>query len=247
IAAERLLDDLRPELVLFLERNYAAEAPISDVALVRGTNVVQYVSGPQDDTLVFKRFTRETRRDHPRSLSEASWEAVRRMPWTPEHDAELDQEFAKRYGNAWALSRRIQGWTTDQSRDEVIAALGLDPTKKTAVLYSHILWDANMFYGEDLYADQEEWFVETVRAARRTRPSTGSSSSTRRTSGSSSARGSRGRAARRRRSARRSASCLRTSRSCGPTARSRPARSSGSRTTGSRFAARSGSSCRASA
>jgi hypothetical protein len=46
-----------------------------------------------------------------------------------------------------------------------MAALGLDPAKKTAVLYSHILWDANMFYGEDLFPDQEEWFVETVRAA----------------------------------------------------------------------------------
>jgi hypothetical protein len=165
IAAERLLEDVEPELVLFLERNYAAEAPISDVALVKGLDVVQYVSGPQDDTLIFKRFTPETRRDHPRSLSEESWRRVRELRWTRERDAELDDEFAKRYGNAWALSRRIQGWTEDRSRDEVIAELGLDPAKKTAVLYSHILWDANMFYGEDLFADQEEWFVETVRAA----------------------------------------------------------------------------------
>ena len=165
VAAERLLDDLRPELVLFLERNYAAEAPLSDVALVRGTNVVQYVSGPQDDTLVFKRFTRETRREHPRSLSAASWEAVRAMPWTPERDAELDEEFAQRYGNAWALGRRIQGWTSDRPREEVMAALGLDSSKPTAVVFSHVLWDANMFYGRDLFADQEEWFVETVRAA----------------------------------------------------------------------------------
>src|SRR5437764_1483727 len=108
---------------------------------------------------------RRRRRGHPRSLSDPSWETVRRMPWTPERDRELDDEFAKRYGNAWALSRRIQGWTTDRSREEVMDALGLDPAKKTAVLYSHILWDANMFYGEDLFADQEEWFVETVRAA----------------------------------------------------------------------------------
>lgn len=165
IAAERLLEDLEPQLVLFLERNYAAEAPISDVALVQGLDVVQYVSGPQDDTLIFKRFTRETRREHPRSLSEESWRRVRELPWTPERDAELDDEFAKRYGNAWALSRRIQAWTEDRPRGEVIAELGLDPAKKTAVLYSHILWDANMFYGEDLFADQEEWFVETVRAA----------------------------------------------------------------------------------
>jgi hypothetical protein len=165
IAAERLLEDVEPELVLFLERNYAAEAPISDVALVQGLDVVQYVSGPQDDTLIFKRFTSETRRDHPRSLSEESWRRVRELPWTKERDAELDDEFAKRYGNAWALTRRIQGWTEDRSREQVIAELGLDPAKKTAVLYSHILWDANMFYGEDLFADQEEWFVETVRAA----------------------------------------------------------------------------------
>jgi hypothetical protein len=32
-------------------------------------------------------------------------------------------------------------------------------------VFSHVLWDANMFYGRDLFADQEEWFVETVRAA----------------------------------------------------------------------------------
>ena len=165
IAAERLLADLEPTLMLFLERNYAAEAPISDVALVQGLDVVQYVSGPQDDTLIFKRFTRETRREHPRSLSEESWRRVRELPWTPERDAELDEEFAKRYGNAWALSRRIQSWTEDRPRGEVIAELGLEAAKKTAVLYSHILWDANMFYGEDLFADQEEWFLETVRAA----------------------------------------------------------------------------------
>lgn len=165
VAAERLLDDLEPELVLFLERNYAAEAPVSDVALQRGIDVIQYVSGPQDDTLVFKRFTKETRRVHPRSLSEESWERVQAMPWTPERDAELDEEFARRYGNVWALTRRMQSWTKERSRDEVMAALRLDPAKRTAVLYSHILWDANMFYGDDLFADQEEWFVETVRAA----------------------------------------------------------------------------------
>ena len=165
LAGAALLDELRPELVLFLERNYAAEAPLSELALDRGLNVIQYVSGPQDDTLVFKRFTKETRRTHPRSLSDESWEHVRQMAWTRAEERALDEEFAKRYGNAWALSRRIQGWTRDRSRDEVLASLALDAAKKTAVVYSHILWDANMFYGEDLFPDQEAWFVETVRAA----------------------------------------------------------------------------------
>ena len=165
IAAERLLDDQQPELALFLERNYAAEAPVSDLALERGIDVIQYVSGYQDDELVFKRYTRETRRQHPRSLSERSWEIARTMPWGPEQERELDDELERRYGNVSALSRRLQGWTHDRPREELLESLGLDPAKKTAVVFSHILWDANMFYGDDLFADQEQWFVETVRAA----------------------------------------------------------------------------------
>jgi hypothetical protein len=165
IAADRLLDELQPELALFLERNYAAEAPVSDLALERGINVIQFVSGFQDDELVFKRYTQETKRLHPRSLSDESWERERAMPWTEERQRELDGDFARRYGKASALSRRIQGWTQERPRESVLQDLGLDPEKKTAVVFSHILWDANMFYGEDLFADQEEWFVETVRAA----------------------------------------------------------------------------------
>jgi hypothetical protein len=165
IAAERLLDDLRPELALFLERNYAAEAPVSDLALERGIDVIQFVSGFQDDELVFKRYTRETRRLHPRSLSEQSWEVARAMPWGTDQERELDAELERRYRNVSALSQRLQGWTHDHPREELLESLGLDPAKKTAVVFSHILWDANMFYGDDLFADQEAWFVETLRAA----------------------------------------------------------------------------------
>ena len=43
--------------------------------------------------------------------------------------------------------------------------LGLDPTKRTAVMFSHVLWDANLFYGKDLFDNYGHWFVETVKAA----------------------------------------------------------------------------------
>ncbi|MDX6514197.1 MAG: hypothetical protein QOE36_3701 [Gaiellaceae bacterium] len=165
LAAEALVDDLRPELLIFLERGYAGEAPLSDIALARGINVIQFVSGFQDDALVFKRYTPETRRLHPRSLSDASWEEVKHLPWTELDDRRLDEEFERRYDDTWALSRRIQGWTHAASREEIVGRLGLDPAKRTAVVFSHVLWDANMFFGEDLFGDQEEWFVETIRAA----------------------------------------------------------------------------------
>jgi hypothetical protein len=165
-ASERLLDAVAPDLVLFNERNYADQGPVSDVALARGLNVVQFVSGFDDDTLVFKRFTEQTKGIHPRSLSEESWRIVRAIEWTPERQAELDAEFARRYDkDATFLARWNQGWTRTHDRGELVTKLGLDPSKRTAVVFSHVLWDANMFYGRDLFADQEEWFVETVRAA----------------------------------------------------------------------------------
>jgi hypothetical protein len=161
-----LLDDVTPDLVVFNERNYADQGPLSDVALARGLNVVQFVSGFEDDTLVFKRFTEETKGIHPRSLSDESWRVIRDVDWTDDRQRELDAEFARRYDkDATFLARWNQGWTRRHSRDELVAKLGLDASKPTAVVFSHVLWDANMFYGRDLFADQEDWFVETVRAA----------------------------------------------------------------------------------
>jgi hypothetical protein len=166
VAAEGLLADLRPDLVLFNERNYAQEAPLCDVALALGLNVVQWVNAFQDDGLVFKRFTPETKRLHPRSLSDASWERVRGLEWTAGREAELAEEFRLRYEGGWAVARRNHGWTRPFAAGAIRDELGLDPARKTAVLFSHILWDANMFFrGSDLFPDQEAWFVETVRAA----------------------------------------------------------------------------------
>ena len=165
LASEALLDDVQPELVLFNERNYAAEGPLSDLALDRRLNVIQFVSGFEDETMVFKRFTAETKGMHPRAISDESWPRVRALEWTPERDRELDAEFEHRYDGTTFLARWNQGWTKRAEADEVRSALGLDPERGTAVVFSHVLWDANMFYGRDLFADQEEWFVETVRAA----------------------------------------------------------------------------------
>jgi hypothetical protein len=165
LASERLLDELQPGSVLFNERNYAAEGPLSDLALERGLNVIQFVSGFEDDSLVFKRYTAGTKGLHPRSVSDESWPLVEQLEWTPERDRELEHDFEHRYDGTTFLARFNQRGTRKASSDEIRARLGLDPGRKTAVVFSHVLWDANMFYGRDLFADQEEWFVETVRAA----------------------------------------------------------------------------------
>jgi hypothetical protein len=165
LASEAMLDEIAPDLVLFNERNYADLGPMSDVALARDLNVIQFVSGFEDDTLVFMRYTQATKALHPRAITDEAWPGVVAMRWTPERDAELDADFVKRYDGSTFLARWNQGWTRPRTRAELVADLGLSSARRTVVVFSHVLWDANMFYGRDLFSDQEEWFVETVRAA----------------------------------------------------------------------------------
>ena len=145
--------------MIFNEKNYAGFGSIYDLALARGANVIQFVAAGIHwrDALVFKRFTEETRRVHPTSLSHESWERVR--------DDALDERSRARScarsstlrygGGEMHPDAGLQAGKRIKTADEVRAQLGLDPAKKTAVVFSHVLWDANMFFGEDLFEDQE--------------------------------------------------------------------------------------------
>jgi hypothetical protein len=91
---------------------------------------------------------------------------VQAEPWTPADDAALDEEFRIRYGAGEKHpDAGLQEGKEHKAADDVRRQLGLDPAKPTAILFSHVLWDANLFYGDDLFEDQETWLVETVKAA----------------------------------------------------------------------------------
>ena len=51
------------------------------------------------------------------------------------------------------------------SKDEILDKINFKNKKKVAVIYSHILWDTNLFFGEDLYDDYGQWLIETLKLA----------------------------------------------------------------------------------
>ncbi|MGE3778675.1 MAG: hypothetical protein AB7F89_15945, partial [Pirellulaceae bacterium] len=163
---ERLLDEVRPDLVLLLERGHVPFGEFFDLAINRGIPVIQYCHPHRKDALLLKRYSAADRYDHPWSLSAATWEQVRHMPWSPEIEADLMHEMRGRYAaGTWFDRKFLQSGKCDKSPDEVRQQLGLDPAKKTAVVFSHVLWDATFFYGTSLFDDYEHWLVETVKAA----------------------------------------------------------------------------------
>ena len=163
-AAHRLYDDIDPALVLFCERGYTPFGDLFDVALARKLNTVQWVGSHIDHALHFKRYTTETRTAHPISMANETWERVRTMD-LPDDETFLD-DFRKKYATGdYNHRHNLQSGKRIVERDELTQQLGLDPSKKTAVIFSHILWDATFFYGKGLFPDYAQWLVAAVGAA----------------------------------------------------------------------------------
>ena len=51
------------------------------------------------------------------------------------------------------------------SKSEIIKKLKLNPKKKIAVIFSHIMYDATFFYGESIFKNYKLWLEETLKLA----------------------------------------------------------------------------------
>jgi hypothetical protein len=163
--AEAILEEVRPGLIYLLEPNYAQFGPLVDHAVHRKIRVVHTVQPVQDDAMYFWRLDLDSRREHPLTVARKTLDAVEHTPWTEAHEKRLQDEFSARYKGKWFLQRRNQVGATPRSKQQLVEQLRLDPAKKIACVFSHVLWDANLFYGEDLFDDYGDWFVQTVQAA----------------------------------------------------------------------------------
>jgi hypothetical protein len=163
---ERLLATRRPDLAIFNERGYTPAGDVFDGCVLHGIDTVQWSGAPQSDCLMYRRYDLATRAEHPLALSDPLWKRLSAMPWSAENDRAVVERIADNYASgAWYNRQQLQEGKAVLSPDAVRRALGLDPARKTAVIFCHILYDATFFYGESLFDDYEQWLVETVRAA----------------------------------------------------------------------------------
>lgn len=165
-ASDLLFDRVRPDTSFFLEIGYYPYGELFETSLKKGVDTVEWSTSHRLNALNLKRYTPETMELHPQSLSPATWAAVKAEPWTAEKETELFAELEGHYeSGGFTNEERLQFGKRIKTKEDVVRQLGLDPAKKTAVVFSHILWDATFFYGRDLFENYAEWLVETVRAA----------------------------------------------------------------------------------
>jgi hypothetical protein len=166
LAMDQLLAAVPIKKMLVRDAGYVPNGAIYETALARGVDCIVYEQGQRRGTWIFKRYTPQTKGQHYFSLSEATWDQIKQTDWTPEQDQALEKIFAGRYQpDSTDDTRRLMTDKQIKTPDDVRAQLGLDPAKKTAVIFSHIAWDAAFFFGTCLFDDFEHWLYETVKFA----------------------------------------------------------------------------------
>lgn len=166
-AASAALADIRPALVVGIEKGFVGTAEIFYAALSASIDYVQWVNCHEPDSIMLKRYRWDNCREHPFSISEPAWRRICALPWDDNFEQAVTAQFERGYkAGAWFKYKNLSADQDQSERRELLARLGLDAGKKTVVIYSHILNDANLFYGQDIFAGGfAEWLIETVRAA----------------------------------------------------------------------------------
>ncbi len=165
-AAARLLEELKPNCAVFLDRGYSGQGEVFDLAIQKGIEVLVWNLGYKSDRLVLKRYHRGNQRDHPLTPSAATWRQLCAMPWSPEYGRRVRDELFQCYdAQDWFSVVGTQFGKAILSRETTRHKVGLSCDKKVAVVFPHILWDGSFFFGEDLFDDYTQWLVETIRAA----------------------------------------------------------------------------------
>jgi hypothetical protein len=165
-AAAAIISATSPSLVLAVDTVYTPKGQIFDTALSAGIPFVRWFPAHKNNALMLKRYTNANRDSDLNSLADSSWQLVKRMRWDKSHHREVDEELLKSYSSGeWYGETATQFDRPIVDPDSARAALGIDRSKKLAVVFAHIAWDASFGRGRDLFSDYEEWLVETVRAA----------------------------------------------------------------------------------
>lgn len=153
-------------LLMARDVGYVNSGPFLEAAVRRGIDSLVVARGQRRGTWILKRYTAQHFGDHEFSISKPTWQRLQAHPMTPTMQQRLDEEFAARYrADSMADLRRLQSKKQVMPPEQVRQRLGLDPAKKTAVIFAHVSWDGAFFFGEDLFDDFDDWLVQTTRAA----------------------------------------------------------------------------------
>ncbi len=165
-SAQKIVKDIRPKIALTLDPGYTPRGELYDACMAAGVDSITWNAAHKSNTLMLKRYSNNNRDVHPSSLSDETWQQIMKIEWNESLSQQLHQELFRTYASGdWYSEVGTQFNTRIVEKADLTHRLGLNPQKKTAIIFPHIFWDGTFFWGTDLFDSYEEWFLETVRVA----------------------------------------------------------------------------------
>lgn len=155
IATDRLLDRLRPDVVVAHHGIYVPQGLVAEVARRRGVRLVTWNPAYRRHCFLFSHDAsyHYTMMDEPM----AAW---RDRPLAPAERACITRYLRSRWegGNDWIRFQRDPDYALTQD----LRALGLDPDKPVVIALTNVFWDAQLHYPTNAFASQKDWLIGTV-------------------------------------------------------------------------------------
>lgn len=164
-ASEKVLNLIKPQKILSVEKGLVSTCEVFYESIHRGIDYIQWTSCHEPNSIMMKRYNTNNFIVHPFSVSEKSWTNC--LNDKRDYSEVIFEIFKQGYiTRNWFGYKKLTADKILIDRNEIIQRLRLNPNKKNAVIFSHILNDANFFYGDDLFKNGfPEWLVETVKIA----------------------------------------------------------------------------------
>jgi hypothetical protein len=152
---------------VFLERGYSPNGEIFDFFIQKDVDCIQWCGSHKENSFIFKRYNQSNSNTHPAGISKNLWEEL--CENTSDFGAVKKSVFSELYSSysnqTWFSEVGTQFNTKLVNRELILEQLDLDINKKTAIIFSHLFWDATFFWGNDLYEDYKEWLIRTIELA----------------------------------------------------------------------------------
>lgn len=158
--AQRVIDQLEPEVIVAHHGIYVPQGILGEVARRSGVRVVNWGPSYRDRTFIYSHGDTY----HFTFLSE---------PPSVWRDRSLSDAEERRLLDFLARRRLGEGdwaWVTPEAalrreeheRDEMVATLGLDLERPVVGLLTNVLWDAQLYYEGHAFTDMLEWLWFTI-------------------------------------------------------------------------------------
>lgn len=155
-AIDRLLAGRQYDVAVFHHGIYVPQGLVGEVARKRGVRVVNWNPAYRKNCFIFSHDDtyHHTLMGEPTS----AWED---LPWDDAREKQVMDYLTSRWSGAedWI-------WFHDAPREdlsEIEQECGVDFSKPVIGLLTNVMWDAQLHYPANAFADMREWFVETIR------------------------------------------------------------------------------------